>query len=256
MIEQFSFNVPSDRTGHKRLVSVFRPDFVSDDEELPVLYMHDGQNVFHHETKANWGIDRYIEASRLPLMVVAIASPPDWLDRYDDYSFFEDEMLYRRIGPDLAKTRPTLGGKGRRYTDWIMDVLKPWIDARYATDVNDVGVMGSSMGGVISLYMMATYPSIRRVGSLSTAAWSNLDPLIRELKQAELSARLYMDIGTDETSGPFTPEDYLYTNAKLVETIARTGIMFRYEVEPGAMHHESAWCRRLPNALAYLYDHA
>lgn len=64
-----------------------------------------------------------------------------------------------------------------------------------------------------------------------------------------------MDLGTDETSGPFTPEDYLYTNAKLVETIARTGIMFRYEVEPEGIHHESAWRRRLPNALAYLYDH-
>ncbi|WP_024371714.1 alpha/beta hydrolase [Exiguobacterium sp. ZOR0005] len=254
MIEQFSFTIPTDRRGQKRIISIYRPDFVTAQHPLPVLYMHDGQNVFDSKTKSSWGIDRHIEDLHLPLMVVAVSSPPDWLDRYDDYSFYEDDMLYRRIGPELAKTRPTLGGRGRLYTDWLMHELKPWVDARYATDPDDVGVMGSSMGGVISLYMMATYPSIRRVGSLSTAAWSNLDPLVRELTQADLSARLYLDIGTNETSGPITPEDYLYTNAKLVEALARTGIAFRYEVEPDATHHESAWRRRLPNALAYLYD--
>lgn len=257
MIEQFSFDLPTNKVqGQKRIVKVYRPDFTDSNECLPVLYMHDGQNVFDAKsnTGTQWGIDRHIEELHLPLMVVAVASAPDWLDRYDEYSFYEDDMLYRRIGPELAKTRPTLGGQGRLYTDWMMDELKPWIDERYKTDPADVGVMGSSMGGVISLYMMATYPAIRRVGSFSTAAWSNLDPLIRELKQADLSARLYMDIGTNETSGPITADDYMYTNAKLAETLARTGIAFRYEVEPDAVHNEEAWRRRLPNALAFLYE--
>lgn len=258
MLDQFSFTLPTEAIrGRKRIVRVYRPDFVSADERIPVLYMHDGQNVFDGKTATigeGWSIDRHIEELQLPLMVVAIASAPDWLDRYDEYSFYGDEMLYRRIGPELAKTRLTLGGRGRAYADWLMKELKPWIDERYATDPDDVGVMGSSMGGVISLYMMTAYPSIRRVGSLSTAAWANLDSLIRDVKQADVTARLYMDIGTNETSGPITPEDYLYTNAKLVETVARTGIAFRYEVEPGAVHNEIAWRRRLPNALAFLYE--
>lgn len=258
MIEQFSFTLPTETMrGRKRIVRVYRPDFIEAHEALPVLYMHDGQNVFDGKSATigeGWAIDRQIEDLQLPLMVVAIASAPDWLDRYDEYSFDEDEMLYRRIGPELAQTRQTLGGRGRLYTDWLMQELKPWIDEHYATDPDDVGVMGSSMGGVISLYMMATYPSVRRVGSLSTAAWANFESLICELKHAKLSARLYMDIGTNETSGPITPEDYLYTNAKLIETIARTGIPFRFEVEPGAVHNEIAWRRRLPNALTFLYE--
>ncbi|WP_214704363.1 MULTISPECIES: alpha/beta hydrolase-fold protein [unclassified Exiguobacterium] len=258
MIEHLTVSIPTERaTVQKRIVRVFRPDWVEASTPLPVLYMHDGQNVFSGNAATygeGWEIDRCIDTLRLPLMVVAIASAPNWLDRYDEYSYAEDEMLYRRIGPELAKTRPTLGGRGRLYTDWLMHELKPRIDKEYATNPEDIGVMGSSMGGVISLYMMATYPSIRRVGSLSTAAWANLDPLIHEMKQAKFACKLYMDIGTNEESGPFTPSDYLFTNAKLIEAIAQKGIAFRYEVEPDAIHHESAWRRRLPNVLRYLYD--
>ncbi|WP_214885862.1 MULTISPECIES: alpha/beta hydrolase-fold protein [unclassified Exiguobacterium] len=258
MIEHLTVSIPTERaTGQKRIVRVFRPDWVEASTPLPVLYMHDGQNVFSGNTATygeGWEIDRCIDTLRLPLMVVAIASTPNWLDRYDEYSYAEDEMLYRRIGPELAKTRPTLGGRGRLYTDWLMHELKPRIDKEYATNPEDIGVIGSSMGGVISLYMMATYPSIRRVGSLSTAAWANLDPLIREMKQAKIACKLYMDIGTNEESGSITPSDYLFTNAKLIEAIAQKGIAFRYEVEPDAIHHESAWRRRLPNVLRYLYD--
>lgn len=258
MIEQLNVSIPTEKVrGQKRIVRVFRPDWVDVSTPLPVLYMHDGQNVFSGNTATygeGWEIDRCIDLLRLPLMVVAIASAPNWLDRYDEYSYEEDEMLYRRIGPELARSRPTLGGRGRLYTDWLMNELKPRIDSEYATDPEDVGVMGSSMGGVISLYMMATYPSIRRVGSLSTAAWANLDPLIREMKHSEFAGKLYMDIGTNEESGPITPSDYLFTNAKLIDVIVQKGIAFRYEVEPNAIHNESAWRRRLPHALRYLYD--
>lgn len=258
MIDQLNVSIPTEKVrGQKRIVRVFRPDWVNADTPLPVLYMHDGQNVFSGSTATygeGWEIDRCIDTLQLPLMVVAIASAPNWLDRYDEYSYEEDEMIYRRIGPELAKTRPTLGGQGRLYTDWLMNDLKPRIDKEYATDPEDVGVMGSSMGGVISLYMMATYPSIKRVGSLSTAAWANLDPLIQAIQQTDISGKLYMDIGTNEESGPITAKDYLFTNAKLIEAIAKKGIAFRYEVEPDAIHHESAWRRRLPHALRYLYD--
>lgn len=258
MIEQFLFSLPTEAIStQKRIVRVFRPDWVEEHQALPVLYMHDGQNVFSGKTATHgegWQIDQWIDELRLPLMVVAIASPPDWLSRYDDYSFYEDPMIDYRVGPEVAKTRTRIGGRGRPYTDWLMHELKPWVDQQYATDPEDVGVMGSSMGGVISLYMMANYPIIRRVGSLSTAAWSNLDPLIRELSQASLSARLYMDIGTNETSGPITPSDYVQTSAQLANTVSRSGIAFRYEVEPGAEHNEIAWRRRLPNALRFLYE--
>ncbi|WP_215143547.1 alpha/beta hydrolase [Exiguobacterium qingdaonense] len=258
MIDQLNVSIPTEKSsGLKRIVRVFRPDWVDTHTPLPVLYMHDGQHAFSGnatEHGEGWEIDRWIDTLRLPLMVVAISSAPNWLDRYDEYSYHEDEMLYRRIGPELAKTRPSLGGQGRTYTDWLMYELKPTIDTAYVTDPEDVGVIGSSMGGVISLYMMATYPSIRRVGSLSTAAWANLDPLIREIKQATFTGKLYMDIGTEEKSGPITANDYLFTNAKLVEVIAQSGIAFRYEVEPDAIHHESAWRRRLPHVLRYLYD--
>ena len=257
MLEQFSFTLPTTLSKkQKRIVRIYRPDSFSADTPLAVLYMHDGQNVFGGQTATfgeGWEIDRLIEQVGYPLMVVAISSAPDWLDRYDEYSFFEDETLQKRIGPELAKTRPHLGGKGQAYATWLMEELKPWVDAHYATIPEDVGIMGSSMGGVISLYMMATYPSIRRVGALSTAVWSNQDGLIRTCQSYQGDARVYMDIGTNETSGPITPEDYLTSNAALVSTLARNVSAFRFEIEPGALHNEVAWRKRLPNALHFLY---
>ena len=81
MIEQLNVSIPTEKVrGQKRIVRVFRPDWVDVNTPLPVLYMHDGQNVFSVNTATygeGWEIDRCIDLLRLPLMVVAIASAPN-----------------------------------------------------------------------------------------------------------------------------------------------------------------------------------
>jgi len=191
--------VPADDGLAARDVRVWLPAGYGDEPQrrYPVLYLHDGQNLFDPRRAAfgmAWHVDAVVDAlvserAIPPLLVVAVDNTPERLDEY-------------RAGAD-----PTAddGSPAAAYRRFLAERLKPWVDARYRTRPGreDTALMGSSMGGVASVAHALRYPGVwGRVGALSTAFWYGGYELPRWLaRQAPevLPARLWLDVGTAES---------------------------------------------------------
>lgn len=252
----------------QRTIRIWLPDGYKKDtrHRYPVLYMHDGQNLFEKHTAA-YGEIWDVQGAMHKLMqehifrggiVVGIDNARS-VKRMDEYSPWVNENV-----DELGSHHP-MGGEGEAYARFIVETLKPQVDARYRTLPNrrHTGVAGSSMGGFISLYMGARYPHIfSMVGAFSTAVWFKEDALHESLRSMDLRypVRWYLDVGTKETSNPKISDfDRVYVQgtkdvrAQLLE-IGVPESSIRMVIEDGAIHNEKDWARRLPNALRWLFQ--
>lgn len=254
MLERFTTTITP--LGRERQVQVYLPsDHATCDERYPVLYMHDGQNLFvdadaTHGT--SWGVADHLEAHGPALIVVGIESPRDET-RIDEYTPWPNPAFAQTRRPGATRG---LGGEGWAYVEWIVEELKPAIDARYRTRPAATAMAGSSLGGLISLYAACVYPSVfRRIASVSSAFWFNQAELEDLIRASDLSAleRVYLDVGTDESTDPDMAARYLRSSDAVHALLAGKVDRLRYDVVPGGEHHESAWRRRVPDVLAFLY---
>ena len=166
------------------------------DRRFPVLYLHDGQNVFDGATAFTpgdeWQVDeaaqRMIEAGEIePIIAVAIYNTGP--DRIAEYTPSRD-LRYRG------------SGKGDRYGRFLVEELKPFIDKHYRTSPGsrNTALCGSSLGGLITLYLGLKYPeTFGKLAVVSPAAWWNRRMIVRYvLKQPKPDSRIWLDIGTAE----------------------------------------------------------
>lgn len=254
-----------------KTIRVYLPPHYEDNVEqyYPVLYMHDAQNLFDPKTSAYGGIwnvqgaiNDLIKEKSWPGLIVVGIDCAEGLARLDEYSpWINDSIRKMEAFKDINRD---VGGLGDAYADFIVKMLKPLIDERFRTlKVKEAtGIMGSSMGGVISLYTAAKYQNVfSKVGALSTAAWFAEDALNDCLaKMASNDNYWYLSVGTNETSNIESDnmnQRYLKGTLRLAETLA---IHARHEdqvmtvIDEGAIHHESAWQARLPEAITHLYQ--
>lgn len=265
--EEFEILMP--KLGRMRKVTVFLPEgYEKGDLRYPVLYMHDGQNLFHRESSSYgeiWevpsAVDRRVE--RGPgsgIIVVGIDNGEE--ARLDEYSPWRCPPLGKRIGGDWHKRG--FGGEGDDYSDFLVENLKPMIDAAYRTRPGreSTGVMGSSMGGYISIYLGTRYPDVfSKIGALSPSVGVEKDRLKSALLDMEkgLPMKWYLDSGTNEHDNKRKwrfNRKYVEDIRMVAETLKSTGTPddhIRFLVEEGAIHNEKAWARRFPDALDWLY---
>jgi predicted alpha/beta superfamily hydrolase len=194
-------------------------------ERFPVVYLQDGQNLFLPETAFNgqaWKVDdtlRVLAAMQRTRRVIAIGITPR--DRMQDY------------------TAPGYDDYGR----WIVETLKPWVDARYRTRpaASDTAVMGSSLGGVVSLHLAWQWPAVfGNAGCLSSTFGYRDDLRARIARQPRRRLRLYLDSG-------WPRDNYEVTRAMRDLLIARgysEGRELLYLAFPHASHDENAWAMR------------
>jgi len=133
-------------------------------KNYPVLYMHDGQNLFNEQTafSGEWGVDECLDSLAQILnkdcMVVGIDNGGD--KRMTEYNPYDDDKYGK--------------GEGKQYLDFIAKTLKPYIDSNYRTlkDANHTFIAGSSMGGLISMYALVQYPDVfGTAGVFSPSFW-------------------------------------------------------------------------------------
>jgi predicted alpha/beta superfamily hydrolase len=240
--------------GNARHVWVWLPPGYEDEPSLryPVLYMHDGQNVFDGATSfipnQEWRADEtagsLIEAGLVqPLIIVAVSNAG--AARGDEYL------------PTRTKLRDTeIGGKLAEYGRFLIEELKPFVDETYRTRPGplDTGLCGSSFGGVATLSLALAKPEVfTRLGVVSPSVWWDDRVLIKQVNEsgAKLRARIWLDIGTAE--GDRTVTGVRDLAAALEEAGWRRGKDLTVVVEPGGQHNEVAWARRFGAMLLWLF---
>jgi predicted alpha/beta superfamily hydrolase len=255
MFDHFTVNItPFNR---ERMVRVYLPKSYREDpnKKYPVLYMHDGQNLYKDEDASygmSWGISDYLDESGLELIVVGIDCA-DGLQRLDEYG----PWITKAMDDMLTKEKQTIGGEGIAYIDYLVHELKPLIDRKYRTKPNETSMAGSSMGGLISTYAACVYPTIfKRVASVSSAYWFNQEEIEELIQRSDLSdvERFYLDIGTEEASEGINHQLYINSNQKIYDLLRDKIKVCKFEVVEGAVHNEIAWRKRVPEIFKFLYN--
>ncbi|MGM0435541.1 MAG: alpha/beta hydrolase [Bacillota bacterium] len=230
-------------------------------QRFPVLYMHDGQNIVDPKRSysgSTWKIKESFESLRdMPeVVVVGISSAAD-SRRLDEYNPFEFEFETDRLTMEGGKTP---GGLGEAYMQDIITQIKPFVDERYPTDpsAKNTAIMGSSLGGLISLYAgIAHGDYFTRVASLSGAFFVSMESLNELIDKSHLShlEKVYIDTGDSEVAGG-EPRDYLLSNqavhADLKKKLDKDKLQYK-EIKNGK-HHETDWAKRFPEVIRFLFN--
>jgi predicted alpha/beta superfamily hydrolase len=216
----------------------------------PVLYFHDGQNLFDRRTAFGgneWALDETAEAlvssgAIEPIIIVAVGNTPDRLDELTP-------VYDASVGA---------GGDADAYARFLIEELKPAIDARYRTQTGaaKTGVGGSSLGGLVSMYLGLTRSTtFGRLGVVSPSVWwGNRDILARvDALPAKLPLRVWVDIGTAEGGGGETVIDARALRDALIAKGWVLDADLSYREVAGATHSEPAWAARAGDILRFLY---
>jgi predicted alpha/beta superfamily hydrolase len=236
--------VESRELGNRRDILVYLPaSYDKSDKPFPVLYMHDGQNLFDPATSfaGEWGVDTALaKAPRKGRKAIIVGIPNAGIERIREYSPFVDA----RIG----------GGFGDAYLDWIEGTVMPIIESRYRTvrEREGIGMGGSSLGGLISLYGFFRSPARYGFAAvMSPALWFGDAQIFRFVESAGyVRGRIYLDVGTREGEG--TLANARRMRDLLIETGYARGRNLMWVEDKGGMHNEAAWGRRLRAALPFL----
>jgi predicted alpha/beta superfamily hydrolase len=225
------------------------PGYHSSSASYPVLYLQDGQNLFDPDTSfvkgTSWDVqttsDRLIrEGAIQPLIVVGVYNTG--VDRLEEYTPMRD--------PKLG------GGTASEYARLIIEELKPWIDRHYRTldGPSHTGIGGSSLGGLVSLYLGLSHPEVfGRLAVLSPSVWWAKGGMLQFVRRSrpDPRPRIWVDMGLAEGPRMVAKCDEL---ARLLERRGwRYGVDLTYMRVPDARHEEAAWARRVDPFLRFLF---
>jgi len=250
-----------DRLAHSGLedrgVRIYLPEAYSEaNGPYPVLYMHDGQNLFDASTSAfgEWQVDEVLDdLTRRELVPPTIVVGVDnTFARIDDYTPTFDA----RYG----------GGKADLYVAFLADTLKPIIDANFFTrcDRSNTFVAGSSLGGLVSFHAFLGRPDVfGGIGVISPSFWWDDGEILDRfaLYDGVLPSRLWFDAGTLEGVSPGSdevPGMVLQIREARDEALDRgmqIGNDLGYLEDPWAAHNEPSWAARLDSILLFLLGH-
>jgi len=226
------------------------------EKRYSVLYLHDGQNLFDGATSfipgQEWRVDEtaqsLIAAGKVePLIIVGIYNTGK--DRVDEYT----------PAPD-AKYK--IGGKADLYGRMLVEELKPFIDANYRTlsDARHTGLGGSSLGGLVSLYLGLKYSDVfGLLAVVSPSVWWANNYIVKyvEAERKRPPVRIWLDIGTREGSNAEAAQKTVVDARLLKEALIRKGWKpgkdLSYFEADGAEHNERAWAARVESILEFLF---
>jgi predicted alpha/beta superfamily hydrolase len=238
---------------NRRDVDVYLPASYGESRARhPVVYMQDGQNLADPSLAfaGTWDLEGALgQLAALGIDPIVVGVHHGRERRLAEYSPFTD----RRHG----------GGDADAYLEFLVDTLKPRVDRLFRTrpERESTAIVGSSMGGLVSLYAYFRFPSVfGRAGAMSPSIWFGQATVLDFIKEARTppSGRIYLDVGMNEGAG--TVRDARRLGRLLVQqrfTRDRRGrrpgrSRLRYVEDPRGRHSEADWARRLPGALEFL----
>jgi predicted alpha/beta superfamily hydrolase len=231
-------------------------------QRYPVVYMHDGQNLFDPATSygnVDWAVDevmtRLVEDGEVrPAIVVGIWSTAQRREEYMPQRAVQDTVRLNVPGADDIRPQDVISD---RYVAFMVEELKPFIDGMYRTLPGraDTFVMGSSMGGLISQYAMSKHPDTFGGAGCVSTHWPAgdgiaLDDFAKHLPDPA-THRYWFDYGTATLDATYEPyqrrADDILRKAGYVE--GDNWITKKFE---GAEHSEKAWRQRVDQPLRFL----
>jgi predicted alpha/beta superfamily hydrolase len=225
-------------------------------KRYPVFYMQDGQNLFDGATSfipgQEWRADEVaqtlIQAGKIePLIIVGVYNAG--VERVNEYTAEQDQKY-------------KAGGKADLYGRFLVEELKPFIDKTYRTktDAKNTGLGGSSLGGLISLYLGLNYPTVfTRIAVVSPSVWWANNQIVRyaEAQRRKPPLRIWLDIGTKEGRDAKEAQATVDGARLLKKTLIRKGWEegkdLKYFEAEDAEHNEKAWAARIDQILEFLF---
>lgn len=232
------------------------PDCAESSGRYPVLYMHDGQNLFDPTLAyggVTWGVDEVVSRLILdqkipPLLIVGVWNTPNRFGEYLPQQPHGDSPL-----PEHVETVDS-----DNYLRFLVHDLKPFIDQTYRTRPTrqHTHIMGSSMGGLISLYALCEYPDLfGSAGCLSTH-WPIMEGRFDEYLRRKLpdldTHRIYFDYGTEGLDALYEPHQQRVDRI-MHEAGYTRNVNWMTRGFDGADHNEQSWRERLHIPLQFIF---
>jgi len=226
---------------YRRVWVYLPPDYQTSGERFPVLYMHDGQNIFDAliSYSGEWEVDETLDRTGIRMIVVGIDNGGE--RRMTEYG----PQDHSRFGK----------AEGDAYLDFLVQTLKPHIDSTYPTlpDRQHTGLMGSSMGGLITYYAALKHPgTFGRLGVFSPSFWHS--PSLFDQTKQELAPktfdRMYFLIGKKEGGKMVRDTQRMQ---QLVEKVAPSH-QVKGKIVADGIHNESFWAGEFEEAIRWLFE--
>jgi len=244
LILQKEFIIPNLNKKKHKIWVYLPPNYETSTKKFPVIYMHDAQNLFDEKTSyiGEWEVDETLnslfEKTNKGFIVVGIENGGE--ERINEYT----PWPHKKYG----------GGKGAVYIDFIVNTLKPFIDTRYRTKSQQkyTGLVGSSLGGLISYYGGLKYPdTFGKIGALSTSFWFS-DEVVNFTKTngAIKNMKLYLLVGEKEG------DEMVLGTKKMNELLIETGFKpknLTSKIIPEGEHNEAFWKSEFLDVVIWLY---
>jgi len=248
-----------DTTKNERTIRISLPEnYMTSNDKYPVLYMHDGQNLFDDKTSysgISWGITETItnlleKGLIRDLIIVGIDNSDKRLFEYSPW---------KRSRSVNTKFLGAVGGLGKAYAKFIINKVKPFIDGNYRTmpSYEHSMIGGSSMGAFISTYIALKYPKVfKHVGIFSLSSWFNEKAFLNFIKKTNVDTdqRFFISIGSKESSNEKMPdfsELYLQNSRNLYNLLKEKNVNDILFIETDDIHHESAWRKVFPDFIRF-----
>lgn len=260
-LEEHMLTVPY--LNENRRIRVLLPEGYNEETNYPVIYFHDGQNVYFDEESysgVSWGLIPTIQKNKdLPKMIV-VAIDNDDEKRINEYTPW-------KISESPFPTDYLSGGKGYEYASFVMNVVKPFIDKTYQTksDGKHTAMIGSSLGGTITSFMGIEYQDqINRLGIFSLANWIFKNEFAEYLTKNQVNTNqlVYIQVGAqegDETSTHFIEgnmkQTYIDVSLEYAKSLLLKGLPIEnidLNIFADDKHTEAAWAKNLPKAMQFL----
>ena len=229
----------------QRPLRIYLPrSYQTSERRYPVLYMHDGQNLFDAATSyaGEWGVDESLDALArshgLEVIVVGI-----------------DNGQEKRLSELSPWAHPKYGSaEGPQYMDFVVQNVKPWVDQHYRTlsDRRNTAILGSSLGGLISHYAVHQYPHIFGMAGLFSPSYWFSEEVYKMTKELPVpqDSRLYFLVGGKEGVGTVA-------NVHRMVALERSGghpvANLRTVVSPLGEHNEAFWRAGFSDAVLWLF---
>jgi predicted alpha/beta superfamily hydrolase len=231
-------------------------------QRYPVVYMQDGQNLFDPKQSyggVDWAVDETMtrliaEGQVRPAIIVGVWNTPQRLAEYmPQKAVTGDEVHFLEGVPPLRRDQL----RGDAYLRFLVDELKPFIDRRYRTlpARDNTVIMGSSMGGLISVYAMSEYPDVFGGAASISTHWPAgegiaINWFARHLPDPR-THKIYFDFGTETLDAGYAPYQRRM-DAAMAAAGYREGDTWLTREFVGAEHSEKSWRRRVQVPLRFL----